>query len=195
MKKTSPILLVSLFASGLISASAIANWSLQNEQSSVHFVSTKKQHVSEIHHFKQLSAKLTKSGQFDLSIDLASVETGIDIRNTRMREQLFKVGTFPSANISAKLPTEVMKLENGQSQQVKLTASLSLMKITKPLNLNIQVTKTQGGEFVATSIQPILISAADFGLKQGVETLQKLAGLPSIGLTVPVSFNLLLTSD
>jgi hypothetical protein len=43
---------------------------------------------------------------------------------------------------------------------------------------------------VATSTQPILISAADFGLTSGIEILQKLAGLSGIGLTVPVNFNL-----
>jgi hypothetical protein len=126
---------------------------------------------------------------------LSSVETGIEIRNTRMREQLFKVDVFPKAELTAQLPAEVMQLKNGQSIQVELAANLRLMQSTVPLTLNVQVSKTQNGDYIATSIQPVLISAESVGLKEGVLTLQKLAGLPSIGLTVPVSFNLVLKAD
>ncbi|MDU0353234.1 YceI family protein [Paraglaciecola aquimarina] len=195
MKKLSSWFLTSVLASSFVANSAIADWTLQNAQSSVHFISTKKQNIDEIHHFKQLTGQLTNSGKFTLSIDLASVETGIEIRNTRMREQLFKVGTFPTADVSAQLPTEVMQLKAGQTSKVEVTAELSLMQTTMPLALHIQVTKTTDNSYVATSIQPVLISASSVGLQQGVETLQKLAGLPSIGLTVPVSFNLLLNAD
>ncbi len=173
----------------------MADWSVQNEQSSVHFISTKKQHIAEIHHFKKVSGKLSDSGKFALAIDLASVETGIDIRNSRMRDDLFKVGTFPAANLTAQLPQEVMQLKAGQSIQVEVAADLSLMQTSTPLILHIQVSRTNNNSYVATSIQPVLISATKVGLQQGVETLQKLAGLPSIGLTVPVSFNLLLNAD
>lgn len=195
MIKLRQIFNASLIVGSLISAPVMADWALLNDQSSVHFVSTKKQHIDEIHHFKQLSGNLTKDGQFKVSIDLASVESGIEIRNTRMKEQLFKVGTFPTATISAKLPANVMQLKNGHSVQVSLDASLNLMQTTNSLKLNVQVTKTLDGDYIATSIQPVLISADDVGLKQGIYTLQKLAGLPSIGLTVPVSFNVVLKAD
>lgn len=195
MQTLKQLLKTSLISVSLTSVPAFADWSLNNQQSSVHFISVKKQHIAETHHFKQLSATLKNDGQFSLSIDLASAETGIDIRNTRMREQLFKVGTYADAKITAQLPVQVMKLKQGQSIQADLSASLNLMETTSPLTLNVQVTKTQEGDYIATSIQPILISAANVGLKEGVETLQKLAGLPSIGLTVPVSFNLVLKAN
>lgn len=195
MKKLSKWMWLSALAYSATTVSAFADWSLQNNQSSVHFISTKKQNIDEIHHFKQLSAELSDSGKFKLSIDLASVETGIEIRNTRMREQLFKVGTFPTADVTAQLSKKIMQLKAGQSIQAEVAAELTLMETSMPLTLHMQISKTTGNEYVATSIQPILISATKFGLQQGVETLQKLAGLPSIGLTVPVSFNLLLKAD
>lgn len=186
---------LAVIVAALVAMPATADWSVQNEQSSVHFISTKKEHISEIHHFTQVSGGLKDNGQFHLAIDLASVETGIDIRNTRMRKQLFKVGSFPTADIKAALPKNVMQLKAGQSIQVELAAHLTLMQITSPLSLHIQINKTQDNKYVASSIQPVLISATSFGLQDGVETLQKLAGLPSIGLTVPVSFNLVLNAE
>ncbi|MFT7216344.1 MAG: hypothetical protein ACI8R8_001411, partial [Paraglaciecola sp.] len=51
-------------------------------------------------------------------------------------------------------------------------------------------TRSSDGNITATSSKPILIAAADYGLQSGVELLQQIAGLSSIGLSVPVSFNL-----
>jgi hypothetical protein len=88
------------------------------------------------------------------------------------------------------LPDNVMNLAKGSSISVMIPAELSVMGISKTVNVTVQVTRKTDDGIVATSTQPILISAADFGLTSGIEILQKLAGLSSIGLTVPVSFNL-----
>ncbi len=191
MHTVTKIITKSIFLSSLLSPLALANWALDTDQSSLHFISTKKEHISEMHHFEQLSGQLSKTGKFSLNIPLASVKTGIAIRDERMQEHVFKVDSFPVAALRAQLPSSVMALKVGESQQLTVDAKLSLVNQTQELKVSVQVTKTQAG-FVATSIYPVLISAADFGLTQGVETLKKLAGLPSIGLTVPVSFNLVL---
>ena len=41
-----------------------------------------------------------------------------------------------------------------------------------------------------STVRPILISAADFGLEGGVSALQKIAGLEAIAAVVPVSVDL-----
>ena len=41
--------------------------------------------------------------------------------------------------------------------------------------------------------EPVLISAADFGLESGVEALREVAGLNVISTAVPVSFQLVFT--
>lgn len=184
------ILAISCF----ISPTVLAHWHVNNDQSNVYFISTKKEHISELHHFTQLSGELNKKGKFSLTIRLASVETGIDIRNKRMNEHLFKVDTFPTANLTAQLPNKIMQLTNGQSSQFSLPAKLTLANHIQTVEVSVQVTKTNEG-YIATSIKPILLSASEFGLTQGITKLQELAGLPSIGLTVPVSFNLHLKQD
>ena len=184
-----------LFTLSLLSSSAFADFVVDNQQSRVFFISTKNINVSETHHFKQIEGTLSDAGKFSLDINLASVETGIEIRNTRMQEQLFKTDTFPKANVTATLPAEVLAMAKGETLHVTLPATLNLMGIDKALNLDVVINKNYKQQYVVTSAQPVLISAADVGLQGGVEILQKLAGLSSISLTVPVSFNLVLNKN
>jgi polyisoprenoid-binding protein YceI len=174
----------------LVGFSANAHWMLIEDESSLSFVSTKNQHISETHQFKTLKGEFSPEGKLQVEIDLASIDSGIEIRDTRMREKLFLVDKFPAANLTAQLPDSVLTLAKGSSIAVTLPAELSIMGISKTINVTVQVTRKADNGIVATSTQPILISAANFGLTSGVEILQKLAGLSSIGLTVPVNFNL-----
>ncbi|MFQ3236200.1 MAG: polyisoprenoid-binding protein YceI [Paraglaciecola sp.] len=169
---------------------ANADWRLVNEDSNLNFISTKNINVSEVHHFSQLSGELSKKGTLSVEIDLASVETGVAIRDSRMAEKLFLVDKFPSAKLSATLPDEVLALKSGQSATFELPATLKIMSTEQPLTVSVQVTKSSDGNFIATSSKPVLIAASDYGLQSGVELLQQIAGLSSIGLSVPVSFNL-----
>ena len=184
------ILLSTIFICLLFCSSASAHWMLVEGKSSVSFVSTKNQHVSEIQRFTKLSGEFSPEGKLQVKIDLSSIDSGIGIRDTRMREKLFVVDTFPAANLSAQLPDSVLTLAKGSSISVTLPAELSIMGMSKKIKVSVQVTRKADNGIVATSTQPILISAADFGLSSGIEILQKLAGLNSIGLTVPVNFNL-----
>jgi polyisoprenoid-binding protein YceI len=177
-------------AFSLICYSANAHWKLVGAESNVSFVSTKNQHISEIQQFKTLKGEFSPEGLLQLEIDLTSIDSGIEIRDTRMREKLFLVDKFPAANLTAQLPNSVLTLAKGHSIAVILPAELNIMGIIKTISVTVQVTRKTDNGIVATSTQPILISAADFGLASGIKILQKLAGLSGIGLTVPVNFNL-----
>ena len=184
-------LLSTIFISILsFSATANAHWLLVKDESSLSFVSTKNQNISEIQQFTSLKGEFSPEGELQVKIDLASIDSGIAIRDTRMREKLFLVDKFPAANLTAQLPDSVLTLAKGNSISVTLPAELNIMGISKTINTTVQVTRKADNGIVATSTQPILISAADFGLTSGIEILQKLAGLSGIGLTVPVNFNL-----
>jgi polyisoprenoid-binding protein YceI len=185
------LLLSTIFISfTLLCSTANAHWMLAKDESSLSFVSTKNQHISETHQFKTLKGEFSPEGELQVEIDLASIDSGIGIRDTRMREKLFLVDKFPSANLKAQLPDKVLTLAKGSSLSVTLPAELSIMGISKTITVTVQVSRKADNGIVATSIQPILISAADFDLISGIEILQNLAGLSSIGLTVPVNFNL-----
>jgi polyisoprenoid-binding protein YceI len=180
-----------LISISLFCSLANAHWMLVEGESSLSFVSTKNQHISEVQQFKTLKGEFNPEGELQVEIELGSIDSGIDIRDTRMREKLFLVDKFPTANLTAQLPDSVLTLAKGNSVSVRLPAELSIMGISKTISATVQVTRKADDGIVATSTQPILISAAEFGLTSGVEILQKLAGLSGIGLTVPVNFNLI----
>jgi len=173
----------------LTSLSAFADWKLDNEQSTVSFISVKKTNVMEAHHFNKLSGKLSNEGVFSLAIDLGSVDTTIAIRDQRMKEHLFEQVKFPQAIVSATiLPATLAKLNVNETTTMPLTAQLDLHGMKQSIILLMSVTKLSDSSLLVASQKPVMIKASDFGLVEGIETLRKLAGLPSISTTVPVSF-------
>ena len=190
LSKNATFLKLVAFSSLLVCASASADWQLLNKDSQLNFISTKNIKVSEIHHFSNLSGSLTSAGELSIDIDLVSVETGIDIRNSRMREKLFMVENFPKATLTASLPKEIVAFTKGQAGTFTIPAKLSVLGQHKDIEVKVQVTKTDHNRFVATSVQPVMISAEDYGLQEGIDWLQNVAGLSSISPNVPVTFNL-----
>lgn len=170
-----------------------ADWTIDNSASKLSFLSTKKQNVTEVHHFKQIAGQLTDSGEFSVSVDLASVDTGIDIRNSRMQEFLFDVVNFPKATLTAKIDAEQLALlPVSTSKVINVDAQLALHGETKPLNFDVLVTKVSETMLLVVSAQPFVLNASDYALVEGIEKLREIAKLPSISHAVPISFYLTL---
>jgi len=179
----------------LMSASAFADWTLDNEQSTVSFVSVKKGTVMESHHFKTLTGHVSDVGKFSLNIDLSSVDTSIAIRDQRMNEHLFETAKFSQATISGLVPSSLLSsLKANNTTKTTLSSQLSLHGQTVPVTLVVSVTKLTDGSLLVASVKPVIIKATDFDLVKGIEKLRQLAGLPSISTTVPVSFVLRLNT-
>ena len=68
-----------------LASSAAAHWELDNNSSTLSFVTVKADHVGEVHTFDQLSGDINDDGSVQITIELASVNTLIDIRNERMQ--------------------------------------------------------------------------------------------------------------
>lgn len=171
------------------SLSATASWQLDNDNSRLHFLSTKNAQVTEIHRFETLSGTLSDQGQLEVTIALDSVNTAIEIRNTRMRNMLFETASYPVATLRASLPSEVMALAVGEANRLSLTGTLSLHGVDAPVSMEVMVTRLSASEFKAATIAPTLVKAEDFALGSGVEALRDVAKLTSITMTVPVTFN------
>ena len=185
MKK---ILLFSLLI--LMSFGAQANWKLDADNSTVNFISIKKSTIGEVHHFKSLSG-LLKDGVANVSIDLSSVETNISIRNDRMKSMLFDVAKFSSATISTKV--DMIKIENmkdGGNYKEKLMIELKLHGVSKKIETTVKIIKLTDNRILVYSENPIIINAKDFDLNEGVEALRKIAKLPVVSSSVPVTFSL-----
>jgi len=185
MKNITCTLLLLTFAG----TSAWADWALDGEQSSLSFVSTKAMNVAEAHKFTRLSGGVDSNGQASISISLASVDTGIELRDQRMREMLFKTEQFASAEVTAKIDAATFAdLKAGQSVDTTIEGVLELHGEMRPLVMDVVIARSGPSRMLVMSRKPIVINAPEFNLAEGVEALREIAGLPSISLAVPVSF-------
>lgn len=176
----------------LFSAVVNAGWVVDQKQSSINFLSTKKEHVTEVHSFDLFSGGISNAGAAHIEIDLSSVNTGIEIRNQRMVDHLFDVKKFASAKLTANVPKDVLTgLESGKAVVQVMKGQIDLHGVTQELSAKVKFIKTVDGLHVS-SVEPLLIDAKKFALVEGIEVLRKLANLSSISYTVPVSFSLVL---
>lgn len=177
----------------LLSLNAQAEWKLNDDQSSVNYISIKKSTAGEVNHFNTLSGSLN-NGDASVVIDLSSVETNIPIRNERMQKMLFEVSKYASATITTKFESsKLASLKVGERYQEKADLNLDLHGITKKIIATVQVVKLSDSSVLVYSVHPVIINASDFGLANGVEALREIAKLPVISAAIPVTFSLVFT--
>jgi hypothetical protein len=185
MKKLIYALVLSLPLSGLNALE------LNNDSSVLNFVTVKNDAVAELMTFKSLTGSINEeTGDAELSVDLNSIASGIDIRNKRMREILFEIDTFPAAIFTTSI--KKLKLNDmtvGEQQSVELKGQLALHGQTAPLDFNVIVTKLKDNSYHAVTTSPTFISVSSFDLGPGIDKLRSLAGLANIDLVVPVTFS------
>jgi PKD repeat protein len=185
-------LTVSVTDPGTDPVTPTALYSLDAARSSLHFVSTKKVHVIETHTFGTLSGSIAADGQAAVSIDLNSVQTGIDIRNERMREHLFETATFTHAEITLNVVmSDITDLAVGESLQRTIIPTVDLHGVSVPLSAEVLITKLTDDTLLVQNISPVVVKAADFDLIDGIEVLRNLANLTVISYSVPTNFTLL----
>lgn len=173
----------------LITQATLADWRL-TAASKVGYVSIKNNVIAEHNYFSGVTGSLNKKGQLKVSIDLSTVETQVDIRNQRMRDLFFEVMQYPEAVVTAQLDMqELAQVESGAPLELVKPFTLSMHGIESTAEAHLRIVSVGGRAWVST-VRPILISAADFGLEGGVAALRKIAGLEAIAAVVPVSVNL-----
>ncbi|ATX82741.1 YceI-like domain-containing protein [Mariprofundus ferrinatatus] len=166
---------------------------LDGTASDINFVSVKKESVAEVHHFTALSGSIEGKAGF-LLIDLASIESGIDIRNERMRSMLFEVARFSSASIKADLSAIAYdNLKAGERISATLPLALNLHGVRQTLAAEVDVVKLGDERLLVASRQPVIVKAGDFEMEGGIEALRQVANLPGIARVVPVNFHLIFT--
>ena len=173
----------------LVTQATLADWRL-TAASKVGYVSIKNNAIAEHNYFSGVTGSLNEKGQLKVSIDLSTVETQVDIRNQRMRDLFFEVMQYPEAVVTAQLDMqELAQVESGAPLELVKPFTLSLHGVESTAEAHLRIVSVGGRAWVST-VRPILISAADFGLEGGVAALRKIAGLEAIAAVVPVSVNL-----
>jgi len=189
------VMVVLLIPAALLSPALVhADWEV-SRASRVSYVSIKNNAIAEHNTFSGVTGSINKKGELRVSIDLSTVETQVEIRNERMRDLFFEVAQYPVATVTAQLyAEELAQLDSGAPLQLIKPFKLSLHGVEAEVEAHIRVLAVGDKAWVST-LQPILISAADFGLSDGVNTLRKLAGLDSISSVIPVSADLRFRRD
>lgn len=174
---------------GIYSSDVFADWSLDSNASHISFISVKALDIAEVHSFGIIDGEISDKGKAAIAIDLASVDTGIPIRNERMMTLLFNTEEFPLADVRAKLDKGLLQdLQPGQTIEVDVELELNLHGTKLPIETTLSVARLSETALTVSSIRPLIVNAASVGLSAGVEELRKIANLPSISGAVPVSF-------
>lgn len=171
-----------------------SEWTLDPAASDLNYVTIKSGEIVEVNSFDTLSGGVTADGAANVTIDLSSVSTGVDIRDERMRDILFVVADNPTASVTATIdPASFEALKVGESTRTTLDGTLALKGAETGFQAEVNVTRTGADSVTAVSAQPVVIQAGSLGLTDGIAELQSLAGLPSITPAVPVTFSLTFT--
>ena len=182
----------------LLAAAAVpvqAAWYLDNESSRLSFVTTKNTDLSEVQRFLVLHGKVDDKGAAQLEVELESVNSGIPLRDERMRNDLFQIKTHPDALISAQINLQpINDLATGAQLELRLPLSVTLHGKTQTYNAELLATRLDDRRFQVVTLEPLVLHAKDFDLLSGVETLRKAAGLDAISLSVPVGAVLIFTA-
>jgi polyisoprenoid-binding protein YceI len=179
---------------------ARADWAIDNAQSNLSFVSTKAPQagvggVQEVQTFRKLAGKVDGQGQISFSVDLASVDTSIGIRDERLRTMLFNVASMPTASFTAKLEPGWAHGLDAAARDIELNGQFTLAGQTKPMAAKLRVVRVAPGRIVVSTRAPVVVNAADHGLRAGVEALREVMGLGFLASSAPVSFSLVLNEQ
>ncbi len=167
-------------------------YTLDAQASSLFFVSTKKVHVIESHTFTDITGDISPAGEAQVRINLDSVETGIDVRNERMRNVLFETSLFSEATVSLNIDMAVIDaIPIGGVSQHSISPTASLHGVDLALQTQVSITKLNADTLVVQNLTPLLLNIEDFDLATGIEALKDLAGLDVISYSVPVNFTLI----
>lgn len=185
---------VAALTSILLAAPASAQvWTVDPEASALNFFSLKNDEIAEQHAFTGLSGSVAADGTARIEISLASVASGIDIRDQRMRDMLFQVADWPLAEVSAQVdPAAFEALAPGQGALAEVTLTVETYGETAEYPASLAVTRLAQDRVAISTVSPILVSAGDFGYGDGVDSLREVAGLDAISPDVPVVFLLVL---
>ena len=168
-----------------------ASWTLQPSSSHIHFLSIKATHIGEVHSFTKFKGSVQDNGLARIQIDLSSVDTLIPIRNERMRNLLFAINEHPTATINTKISiAEFKDMKIGSEVGTQIEAGLEFKGTNNQVIADIIVSRQNESTFTIQSRSPLLLSATDLGIIEGIEKLREIAGLTNISFSIPASFRL-----
>jgi OOP family OmpA-OmpF porin len=153
-------------------------WQLNLDRSYLYLQSVKNKSIFETHGFEHMEGRIEPDGQAQLTLDLASFDTGIDLRNVRMGFLFFETFKFPNAIIQAQLDkTKLTDLLTKTSMTYPLDFTIELHGIKKEYTSDVIITRVADSAVSIAATKPIIVPAEDFGILENVAKLENAAGV------------------
>ncbi|WP_135382719.1 YceI family protein [Vibrio tasmaniensis] len=186
IKKVSSI--GSILALFSVSAFAANDYALDADLSSVSFATIKKQFIVEPASISHLSGALDENGHFDIVIDVSSVDTGVQIRDSRLNDVLFKSAIHPKVKVKGRV--DLANLKDGP-YNMALPVDVTFWGHTKVIEFPVVILKSNDYLMVSSS-SPVIIGTSDIGIPDNnlIELAEKAGGI-SISDRVPVTISLM----
>lgn len=173
---------------GLSGAVLAEQW--QAEDVDVSFLTTKvtagNATVTELNTFDDARATVNFNGKLDAVVDLSSVNSGIEVRDQRLVDNVFNSAKGLALLISGKVDlSEIDQLKVGQSLVLQQPLHLTFGGQEIDVTAELLVVRLADNRLSVTSLKPIILDLTLFGVHQGVNKLTELAKLNTIALQVP----------
>jgi polyisoprenoid-binding protein YceI len=120
-------------------------------------------------------SQLADSLNFRIEVDMASLDTGIGLRNQHMRDNHLETDTYPVAVFSGGLvkSTTTAALSPGTSATVRIAGEMSLHGVTRPLDVDIVLNLREDG--VLNIASDFKLNLSDYDIKRPKFLVLKLA--------------------
>ena len=174
-----------------LSVMSHADWKLDKSKSEISFVVTKNALIADNHYFTDFDAYVNNAGEVKLTIEMASVQTNIMKRDKRLKSILFNVAKYPQSFAQLKVRNTYLKSKPPGTQEIiQVSGHLNMLGINQVTNARLLINHLINNKVSVSTVEPILLDANDYDMLPSINTLIKLAGLKTISIKVPVSFNL-----
>lgn len=156
-------------------------WTLAPELSKLNVQSVKNQTKVESSSFASFEGAIAPDGQATVNIQLNSIDTGVDLRNVRMRFLFFETFKFPEAVVTVHLdPAMLGDLEHRRRLTLPMPFELDLHGLSKELETEVVVTLLTDQLVSVASSRPISIATGLFDLTDGLRKLEEAASVSVI---------------
>src|SRR5690606_30419363 len=121
---------------------AWADWQVESDYSRVSFVSVKRGSSADIMRFTNITGMVDPQGQVRVVMPYADFDSGLALRDERMRELLFKADRFPQAELSAAVDLAQWEgMEVGESAKETVDFQLNLHGHEQRLKADVLVSR------------------------------------------------------
>lgn len=181
---------IGLGALAMVLSTSVLAEQWQADDVEVSFLTTKvtasNSTVTELNTFDTASATVNFDGKLKAVIDLRSVNSGIEVRDQRLEDNVFTSVKDLKLLISGKVDlSDIDQLEVGQSLVLQQPLHLTFGGQEIDVTAEVLVARQADNQLNVTSLKPIILDLTLFGVNQGVNKLTELAGLNAIALQVP----------